>query len=142
MTVLELMERNGEFATHLGPDDPDGFPGWHAIHGGIIGWGLGERYQTVKDWAMNHPLLPALAPALTREPFERDHLIGVKLFFGSYDGVETAEVRVNGRVHEPACALNVRPRRRTESAARHSLRDCPHIEIVLRRGPGHPFNHL
>ncbi|WP_329244271.1 DUF6348 family protein [Actinoallomurus sp. NBC_01490] len=100
--VLELLAQNGRFAAHLAPDDPDGLPGWHAIHGGVIGWGTGERYEAASQWLGDHAVLPDLAPALTGEPFERHHLIGVKVFFGSTDGTDTAEVRVNGRVHPAA----------------------------------------
>lgn len=98
VTLLELLEHKGRLADHLPSHAGDGFPGWHAIHGGIIGWGTGEGHGAVQDWAAGHPLLPALAPALAAEGFERDHLIGLKLFFGSHNGKDTAEVRVNGQV--------------------------------------------
>jgi hypothetical protein len=102
VSLLELLEHKGWLADHLPSHASDGLSGWHAIHGGIIGWGTGEDHGAVRDWAAGHPLLPALAPALAAEGFERDHLIGLKFFFGSHNGTDTAEVRVNGRVSETA----------------------------------------
>ncbi|MGN9843359.1 DUF6348 family protein [Nonomuraea sp. H19] len=97
--ILELLTQDGSFAGHFGPGHPDGFPGWHAIHGGIIGWGTGDDHDAVQRWAVQHVLLPHLAPAL-KGTFERDELIGVKAFFGGGEGGETAEIRVNGDYHE------------------------------------------
>ncbi|WP_161714554.1 MULTISPECIES: DUF6348 family protein [unclassified Nonomuraea] len=97
--LLELLVQDGSHAGHFGPGDPDGFPGWHAIHGGIIGWGTGDDHEAVQRWAVQHVLLPHLAPAL-KGTFEREGLIGVKAFFGGGEGTETAEVRVNGAYHE------------------------------------------
>jgi hypothetical protein len=53
-------------------------------------------------WTAGHPLLPALAPVLAAEGFERDRLTGIKIFFGNHNGQEIAEVCVNGRVSEAA----------------------------------------
>ncbi|MBF8191231.1 hypothetical protein ITP53_37095 [Nonomuraea sp. K274] len=89
----------GAYAGHFAPDDPDGFPGWHAVHGGIIGWGTGDDHDAVQRWAVGTALLPHLAPAL-KGTFGRDHLIGVKAFFGGGQGGETAEIRANGAHHE------------------------------------------
>jgi len=85
----------------LGPDDPDGLPGWHAIHSGINGWGVGDEYDAVQMWAARHPLLPRLAPAL-EGAFDREYLVGIKLIFGGGEGSEVAEVRVGGIRHEAA----------------------------------------
>ncbi|MEV4559215.1 DUF6348 family protein [Kitasatospora sp. NPDC049285] len=101
VTMLELVAHNGRFAGHLDPLDQDGLPGWHAIHGGMVGWGTGERHHAVQDWLVRHPVLPALAPALAG-PLGRDQLVGVTVFFGGRPGEETAEVLVDGRVHEAA----------------------------------------
>ncbi|MGW3345532.1 DUF6348 family protein [Nonomuraea rubra] len=97
--LLELLVQDGSHAAHFAPDDPDGLPGWHAIHGGIVGWGTGDEHDAVQRWAVQHVLLPHLAPAL-KGTLERGHLVGVKAFFGGGDGTETAEIRVNGARHE------------------------------------------
>ncbi|SDM22330.1 DUF6348 family protein [Nonomuraea jiangxiensis] len=98
--LLELLAQDGTHAGHFPPDDPAGFPGWHAVHGGIIGWGTGDDHDVVQRWAVDHVLLPHLAPAL-KGTFERERLIGVKAFFGGGEGGETAEIRVDGAYHEP-----------------------------------------
>ncbi|WP_062436942.1 DUF6348 family protein [Herbidospora daliensis] len=106
--VLELLAQNGTLATHFSSDDPDGFPGWHSIHGGVVGWGVGDDHLAVQVWAADNVLLPALAPVL-RGGFDRDHLIGIKVIFGGGHGPggldETAEVRVDGVRHEAASQL-------------------------------------
>ncbi|WP_127356147.1 DUF6348 family protein [Actinacidiphila soli] len=102
VTLLELTAGNGAFATHMTGSSPDGIPGWHVIHGGIIGLGSGTDRAAVQEWAADHPLLPALADVLTADTLPRDRLIGVKMFFGSRAGHETAEVRVHGQVHDQA----------------------------------------
>ncbi|WP_214108131.1 DUF6348 family protein [Acrocarpospora catenulata] len=99
--LLELLAQDGSLATHMASDHPEGFPGWHVIHGGIIGWGTGENLETVQRWAVGNLLLPRLAPVLSGG-FERDYLIGIKAFFGGGEGTETAEIRVNGVHHEAA----------------------------------------
>ncbi|WP_431682210.1 DUF6348 family protein [Kitasatospora sp. KL5] len=101
VTVLELLAHNGRFAGHLHPDDADGLPGWHAVHGGIVAWGSGERHNAVQDWMLNRPVLPRLAGAFA-DGFARDRLVGVSLLFGGGAGEETAEVRVDGELHEQA----------------------------------------
>ncbi|WP_405010338.1 DUF6348 family protein [Kitasatospora sp. NBC_01539] len=104
VTMLELLAHNGRFAGHIHPADADALPGWHAIHGGIVAWGAGDRHNAVQDWTVAHPLLPQLAPAFA-DGFGRDALIGVKVFLGGRVGEETAEVRVDGVVHERASKL-------------------------------------
>ena len=90
--VLELLVQNGEFGTHLADGDSAGVPGWHVIHGGIVGlFDAGE----LQAWTANGDVLARIAPALDGA-VPRDHLVGVKLFFGSRKGGETSEVRVNG----------------------------------------------
>lgn len=93
--ALELLTQRGQFAQHLGAEDPQGFRGWHTIHAPLLGWGVGNRAAELQEWGLNHPLLPALrdsiAPAL-----DRKELNGLKLFLGSAGGKRFAEVRVNG----------------------------------------------
>ncbi|MEV6284518.1 DUF6348 family protein [Kribbella sp. NPDC051770] len=103
--VFELLVQDGSFASHFAADDPRGFPGWHLIHGGIVGWGSGAEHQAVQLWAAEHLLPPALAPVLAKDlELTGGQLIGIKVFFGGRAGSETAEVRVNGEVHETASA--------------------------------------
>lgn len=97
--VLELLVQDGSHAAHFAPGDPDGLPGWHAIHGGITGWGTGDDHDAVQRWAVQHVLLPHLAPVL-KGTFEQEHLVGVKAFFGGGEGGETAEIRVDGAYHK------------------------------------------
>lgn len=99
--VLELLVQDGSHAVHFAPGDPGGLPGWHVIHGGINGWGVGDEHDAVQMWAVQHPLLPHLAPVL-KGTFDRELLVGVKLVFGGGEGSEVAEVRVGGVGHEAA----------------------------------------
>ncbi|HEX4814183.1 MAG TPA: DUF6348 family protein [Nonomuraea sp.] len=99
--VLELLVGDGSHAAHFASDDPDGFPGRHAVHGGITGWGVGDHHDAVQRWAVRHALLPHLAPEL-KGTIGRDPLVGVRAFFGGGAGRETAEVRVAGVRHETA----------------------------------------
>jgi hypothetical protein len=101
-TVIELLEQQGRLAEHLPASNPEGYEGWHAIQGGITGWGVGDDHEQVRDWAAEHPLLPALSWALGTETLPREHLVGIKVFFGSANGQDTAEVRVNGQVSPAA----------------------------------------
>ncbi|MFD7733296.1 DUF6348 family protein [Kitasatospora phosalacinea] len=101
--LIELVAHNGRFAGHLDPSDPDGLPGWHAVHGGVVGWGTGKRFHDVQDWLVRNPVLPALAPALDGD-LGRDQLVGVQVYFGGGAGRRTAEVRVHGEVHAAASA--------------------------------------
>ncbi|ADB36019.1 hypothetical protein Kfla_7031 [Kribbella flavida DSM 17836] len=104
--VFELLIQDGSFAGHFGADDPAGFPGWHLIHGGIVGWGSGEQHQAAQLWARDHLIAPILAPVLRKDlELTGGQLIGIKVFFGGSSTSETAEVRVNGEVHDVASAV-------------------------------------
>lgn len=37
--ALEMLTQESTYATHLKPGTPEGFPGWHAIIGGVANWG-------------------------------------------------------------------------------------------------------
>ncbi|MFI6604231.1 DUF6348 family protein [Nonomuraea sp. NPDC050536] len=99
--LLELMTQDESFTTHLQPDDPDGFPGWHLIHGGILGWGTGDHSSAAQNWLMNTKLARALGDIMPG-PFDRDELVGIKVIFGGNTASPIAEVRVNGIVDGPA----------------------------------------
>lgn len=91
--MYELLAQDGDHATRLGPSDPMGLPGSHVIHGPFQGSGRGEMPDVLVQWATGfgvlHALSPVLAPAVTG--FE---LVGIKFFFGSNAGQDTAEVRI------------------------------------------------
>src|SRR5262245_49562036 len=95
--VIELLTRDGDYATHFMGDDPLGIPGWHCIHGPILGFGLGDGPEAMQQWALDHPFLRPLAGVLT-EGFDRPELNGIKLLFGG----DVAEVRINGEWNGPA----------------------------------------
>jgi hypothetical protein len=99
-TVLEMLVRNGSFASHFDYKNPDGCPGWHVVHGPIIAFGKGSAPKTLQSWLAATPLLPTLGP-MVASAFERPILNGVKLLFGCAQD-DIAEVRVNGAIHEPA----------------------------------------
>jgi Family of unknown function (DUF6348) len=92
-TVLELLERRGRLAAHLGSDDPDGLPGMHVLHGPVLTFGAGDG-TPLRDWAVDNIVLPALRETL--RPRLTGDVHGVKLLFGGTAGREVAEVRVDG----------------------------------------------
>lgn len=99
-TVLELKySGRGEFADHYRGSEPDGFAGWHAIHGAIIGFGAGDNGNVLQKWWIANPVLPAIAAVLAPALGEDHAPYGVKILFG---GNGVGEVRVNGHVHEAA----------------------------------------
>jgi hypothetical protein len=101
--ALELVEQRGRYATGLGPGVPGGFPGWHAIVGGVSGWGVGEDSTAKQLWVADTcpwaELAPVISAGLTR-PF----LNGVRLFIGQGGDFEDCEVKINGHLHEPSAA--------------------------------------
>jgi hypothetical protein len=101
--ALELLEQRGRYAASLGPGMPGGFPGWHAIVGGVSGWGFGEDSTAKQQWVADTcpwaELAPVVAAGLTR-PF----LNAVRLFIGQGGGFEDCEVKINGHLHEPSAA--------------------------------------
>ena len=99
-TVLEMLVRDGSFASHFDYESPDGCPGWHVVHGPITAFGKGSAPKILQAWLADTPLLPTLGP-MVASSFERPILNGVKLLFG-FAQEDIAEVRVNGVVHEPA----------------------------------------
>ena len=106
--LLEVLAQDGTFADHLHSGDADGVPGWHAVHGPLFGWGVGDEgldaANQLQSWALEHSTLPVLADAVVRE-VDRPELNGVKIFYGSAGTEPIAEVRVNGVVSKPASDL-------------------------------------
>lgn len=101
--LFELKySRRGEFADHYRGVSPDGLPSWHVIHGSIIGFGRGDSADRLQEWWLQHPLLPALAPALSQSLDETAAPHGIKILFG---GGGLAEVMVNGEAHEAASLM-------------------------------------
>lgn len=99
---LEVLTRRGEYGTWLPPRGGAGFPGWHAVVGEVAGWTLDEDGAPLKQrwFGEAHPwktLAPLLAGAL-----DRGHFNGIRLMVGQGGDFQTAEVRVNGRLHEEA----------------------------------------
>src|SRR4029453_15083186 len=85
---------------HAGAHAPAGFPGWHMISAGWMGFGYGEP-GTLAQWATDELLATRLAPVIERA-LPRPELNGVKLVFGGPAGDEVAEVRINGIVDDAA----------------------------------------
>lgn len=94
--VMELLDNGNRHATHYRGDDPFGFPGWHCITSGLIGWSGGPDPAAVQEWALGQKFLAHLAPDVITA-LDRPRLNGVKILFGGSGEYETAEVRVNGR---------------------------------------------
>jgi len=99
VVVLEMLHHDGRFAEHYQATDPDGLPGWHAIHGPIIGFGAGSGSEAMQQWVIDHPLLPQLAEPLLAA-FDRPNINGLKILFGG----DIAEVRINGSADPAASA--------------------------------------
>lgn len=102
--ALELTRRQGTFATHYGPDNPGGFPGWHTIIGAISGWGLGDSLDAKQQWAAETSPWTALAPVIATG-LDRPYLNGVRIFVGQGGDFESCEVKINGSLHEPSTAV-------------------------------------
>src|SRR5262249_30635882 len=47
---LELLVGDGSFAEHFHTSDADACPGWHVIHGPVLGFGLGDAPNTIYAW--------------------------------------------------------------------------------------------
>jgi hypothetical protein len=100
-TVLELLTQRGQFGDHYRGADHGGFPGWHMITGGVTGLGHRDNPTLLQQWIVDNMPWTTLAPLLS-EGLDRAQLNGVKFFLAAVDEFETAEVRINGRVHEPS----------------------------------------
>jgi hypothetical protein len=99
-TVFELVRPANRLAEHLHADEPGGFPGWHLITAGWMGFGFGDP-APLAQWATDEHAVTSLAPVIERG-LSRPELNGVKLLFGGTAGDEIAEVRINGVVDRRA----------------------------------------
>ncbi|MFD0633661.1 DUF6348 family protein [Catenulispora yoronensis] len=100
--AFELMEQRGQRAGHFPGHAPDGVPGWHAICGAAVGWGLDDGTGAKQRWLAENPpwirIGPEIAAAMNRE------LNTLRMFIGSDADTELAEVRVNGQLHDELSA--------------------------------------
>lgn len=130
--ALELLDQQGRYASRFSPADPEGFPGWHTIIGGISGWGLDERSKLKQEWFVRSYPWAALAPLISAG-LDREYLNGVRIFIGQGGDFQSCEVKINGRLHEPsteALAAMDWPRTEKMSTAR--------IFLLLIHPEGHP----
>jgi hypothetical protein len=100
-TIVELFKPANQYAEHQHGNDPLGFPGWHMISAGWIGFGRGEQRGALAQWAADQHLVTQLASVISTG-LDRDHLNGVKIIFGGTSENEIAEVRINGQWDETA----------------------------------------
>jgi hypothetical protein len=103
--AYELLTQDGSHATHFGAQDPLGLAGCHVIHGPFQGFGRGQAPDALADWASNFGVLHALSPSLCPAVAGKE-LTGIRFFFGTNAGEDTAEVRVAGVV-DPASSTSL-----------------------------------
>jgi hypothetical protein len=104
MCLLELLDRQGRFAAHFGPDDEHGVPGFHMIASGATasGFELAENQRLQKS-LRDANVLHRIAGTFTGD-LESPWFNGVKVYYGGQPGDVQAEVRVNGDCHGEASA--------------------------------------
>ncbi|MEU8657192.1 DUF6348 family protein [Actinoplanes philippinensis] len=100
VTALEMVERQGRLASHFGSAEPGGFPGWHAIVGGVTGWSV-DGSPAKQQWFVDEMPWSALAPVIATG-LDRPHLNGIRLLVGQGGDFTECEVRINGHRHEPS----------------------------------------
>ncbi|GAA0454604.1 hypothetical protein Aca07nite_69140 [Actinoplanes capillaceus] len=100
VTVLEMIEQQGRLATHFRSTDPGGFPGWHAIVGGVTGWSADDS-TAKQQWIADEMPWSILAPVIA-EGLDRPFLNGIRLLVGQGGDFTECEVRINGQRHDPS----------------------------------------
>jgi Family of unknown function (DUF6348) len=98
--ILELLTQRGEYADHA-TGDSIGLPGWHSIHGGILGYGKDDA-SPLQQWCLDHPIVPLLRHRLGLA-LGPGPLHGVKFLLGAFDEQSIAEVRIDG-TRDEACS--------------------------------------
>jgi hypothetical protein len=100
-TAMACMEfvysRRGHFADHFHAGSEEGLGNWHAIQSPLVAYGKGDAPGILQAWCTQHPLLPALAPALGERLPDRAAPYGIKILLGAQD---VAEVRIDGEHDE------------------------------------------
>lgn len=100
VAALEFaLSRRGQYADHYDGTDPAGFLGWHAIGGGIIGFGHGDSPDKLQAWWLEQARLPGLSRVIGGDVSESSGLHGIKILLG---GNGVAEVRLDGELHQAA----------------------------------------
>ncbi|MEV6873016.1 DUF6348 family protein [Amycolatopsis sp. NPDC051128] len=120
--LLELLDRRGRFAEHVGPGQGRGVPGWHTITSGAVAFGLdADENQRLQITLLEANVLSSVAATFTAD-LESPFFNGVKVFYGGQSGAMQAEIRINGERHAAAsaamAALNL-PEPATFTAARY-----------------------
>ncbi|MEV6443154.1 DUF6348 family protein [Amycolatopsis sp. NPDC051716] len=120
--LLELLDRRGRFAEHIGPGETRGVPGWHTITSGAVAFGLdADENRRLQITLLEANVLSSIAATFTAD-LESPFFNGVKVFYGGRPGAMTAEIRINGERHDAAsaamAALNL-PEPATFTAARY-----------------------
>jgi uncharacterized protein DUF6348 len=102
VTVLEMVEQQGQLANHFGSGEQGGFSGWHAIIGSVAGWSV-DGSQDKQQWFAEAMPWSTLAPIITTG-LDRPYLNGVRMLVGQGGDFTECEVRINGQIHEPSTA--------------------------------------
>lgn len=98
-TVFELLSQQGQFADHSHGDATLGLPGWHSIHGPVLGYGRDDA-TPLQQWCLENPPIPLIADELSRA-LSGDSLHAVKFLLGAFGDESIAEVRIDGERDEP-----------------------------------------
>jgi len=102
--LLELLDRRGRFAEHVGPGQGRGVPGWHTITSGAVAFGLdSDENRRLQIAVLEANVLHRVAASFTAD-LESPFFNGVKVFYGGQPGAMEAEIRVNGERHDAASA--------------------------------------
>ncbi|HEV2634888.1 MAG TPA: DUF6348 family protein [Actinocrinis sp.] len=104
MCVLEMFDRRGRFAEHVGGSDPFGVPGWFAVMSGVTGYGFSvPECHRLQRWFVRNRAQHAIAGVLD-EAMRGRSFAGVTFFYGGPPEDMEAEVRIDGERHAAASA--------------------------------------
>jgi hypothetical protein len=102
VTVLEMVEQQGQLASHFRAADEGGFAGWHAIVGNVTGWSV-DGSVVKQQWFAEAMPWSTLAPVISTG-LDRPYANGVRMLVGQGRDFTECEIRINGRRHEPSSA--------------------------------------